>query len=227
MAERTRDYDSGQNLLLDRRLYYRALKLDRTRYVHMNSGTGDFHVYPGWYYGSYRDFSDLPGAPFPTEFGCQALPEVESLKRFILPESLWPVEGKNSAIWEFHNLQIRELFQIAKIAGDSIEELARNSQKYQAWLLKYAIERYRLAKYEKISGLFQFMFSDCWPSVTWSVVDYYRKPKEGYWALRNAFQPVLPIAVVENSPNNYAYARIYVVNDLSRDIQGLLKWRLE
>ncbi|GFP36175.1 beta-mannosidase, partial [Candidatus Hakubella thermalkaliphila] len=28
MAERTRNYDSGQNLLLDRRLYYKALKLD-------------------------------------------------------------------------------------------------------------------------------------------------------------------------------------------------------
>lgn len=227
MAERTSSYDPEQNLLLDRKLYNKALKLDRTRYVHINSGTGDSHVYPGWYYGSYRDFSNLPGAPFPTEFGCQALPEVESLKKFILPENLWPLEEENLTIWEFHNLQIHELFQVAEIKGDSIEELIQNSQKYQAQLLKYAIERYRLAKYEKISGLFQFMFSDCWPSVTWSVVDYYRKPKEGYWALKSAFQPVLPIAIIENSSDNCAYARIYVVNDLSRDVQGLLKWRLE
>jgi beta-mannosidase len=34
------------------------------------------------------------------------------------------------------------------------------------------------------------MFIDCWPSITWSVVDYYGKKKAGYFALQKAFQPL-------------------------------------
>src|SRR5207247_6396938 len=46
-------------------------------------------------------------------------------------------------------------------------------------------------------GLFQFMFMDCWPSVTWSVVSHGRRPKAGYTALRAAYQPVLVGALLE------------------------------
>jgi len=34
------------------------------------------------------------------------------------------------------------------------------------------------------------MFIDCWPSITWSVVDYYGKKKSGYYTLKKAYQPL-------------------------------------
>ena len=79
----------------------------------------------------------------------------------------------------------------ASTIGESLEEFVANSQRYQAELLKFAIERYRRHKYARIGSLFQFMFMDCWPSITWSVLSYDRVPKQGYRALQDAYQPVL------------------------------------
>ena len=34
------------------------------------------------------------------------------------------------------------------------------------------------------------MFIDCWPSITWSVVDYFEKKKKGFYTLKKVFQPL-------------------------------------
>lgn len=46
-------------------------------------------------------------------------------------------------------------------------------------------------KYQKIGSIFQFQFVDCWPGITWSVVSAARQPKQGYYAIQRAYQPVL------------------------------------
>jgi hypothetical protein len=74
-------YDPTHNRELDTRLEMSARKIDLSRYIHRNSGTGDGHVYPGWYVGHWRDFQDLPGAPFITEYGAQGLPVRGNLLR--------------------------------------------------------------------------------------------------------------------------------------------------
>jgi beta-mannosidase len=74
-------YDPAHNRDLDERLARAVKKLDPARYVHKNSGTGDGHAYPGWYFGHRRDFKDVPGAPFVTEYGAQGLPGRENLLR--------------------------------------------------------------------------------------------------------------------------------------------------
>jgi beta-mannosidase len=76
-----------------------------------------------------------------------------------------------------------------------------------------------MAKFTKMAGLFQFMFVDCWPAITWSVIDYDREPKKGYWALARAFQPVLPCIVRERErvvAGLKLLKEIWVVNDLPR-----------
>ena len=35
------------------------------------------------------------------------------------------------------------------------------------------------------------MFVDNWNAITWSVVDYFRRPKKGYTVLKTVYQPVL------------------------------------
>jgi beta-mannosidase len=76
--------------------------------------------------------------------------------------------------------------------GDSLEQFIENSQDYQAQLIKAHTETYRLARYQFLNGILHFMFCECWPSITWAVVDYYRIPKKGYYALRTAMQPLYP-----------------------------------
>lgn len=66
-----------------------------------------------------------------------------------------------------------------------------NSQNYQSRLLKLAIESFRRSRFERIGSFFQFMFMDCWPAITWSVVSSKRIPKKGYRTLQQVNQPVL------------------------------------
>jgi beta-mannosidase len=147
----------------------------------------DEHLYAGWYDGDFHDYLKLPGGPIISELGAQALPSVEEVRE--MTGSEWPPDWKQLA---YHDFQYDQTFHVARVPlGRDWEEFVANSQRYQADVLKFAVEHYRRAKYAKIGSFFQFQFVDCWPSVTWSVVSYDRKPKLGYFALQRAYQPVL------------------------------------
>lgn len=159
---------------------------DGSRYIRATSEFAE-HFYGGWYYGHYRDYLTLKGTPILTEFGAQALPRVEQARA--MGGDVWPPDW---AALAYHDFQYDQTFHVAGVEmGDSWEEFVANSQSYQARVLKFAIERYRKAKYEKLGAMFEFMFMDCWPSVTWSVVEYDRTPKPGYQALQQVYQPIL------------------------------------
>ena len=147
----------------------------------------DEHLYSGWYGGDYHDYQRLPGGPIISELGAQALPSVDEMREMVGSE--WPPDWEKLA---YHDFQYDQTFHVAQVAmGRDWQEFVGNSQRYQAELLRYAVEHYRRAKYEKVGSFFQFQFVDCWPSITWSVVSYDRLPKLGYYALARAYQPVL------------------------------------
>jgi len=239
MADRVPDYDPRQNKRLDELLYEQARELDPTRYVHLNSGTGDEHVYLGWYTGDWWQFADLPGAPFVTEYGAQALPNLDTMARMFAPLELVYDSGEVAKRWEFHDFQSHETFDIAGVErGESIEEFIADSQAYQANLVQFATEAYRRAKYDPMQGIFHFMFVENWPSITWAVVDYYRRPKVGYYALQTAMQPILP-SIAPSRPARLErdrwiyvgeadfYALLWVVNDaLAEYPAARLSWRV-
>lgn len=159
---------------------------DPSRPIHPTSEFSE-HTYGGWYYGHYRDYSSLPATPVLTEFGAQALPDLEDVRAMV--GETWPPDWD---VLGYHDFQYDQTFHVAGIPlGDSWEQFVANSQAYQSRLLKFAIERYRQAKYKALGGMFQFMFMDCWPAITWSVLSYERTPKPGYWVLQQCYQPVL------------------------------------
>ncbi len=213
------DYDRNQNRALDEMLAGVAVEEDGSRHVHTASLTAE-HPWFGWYSGSVADYAKRVDETLITEFGAQALPSMDSLERIFDPAMLWPAKDGDWDIWRYHNFQPRETFKIAKISrGESIHELVRNTQEYQRRLIKFAAESYRRNRYRRVAGIFQFMFVESWPSVNWGVVDYRRKTKPGYDAMRIAYQPVLPtIASVEDHFEAGAVPEfpIWIVNDLHR-----------
>jgi beta-mannosidase len=145
------------------------------------------HLYLGWYGGDYHSYDATVSGPIVSEIGAQALPSVEEVQQ--MAGDRWPPDWEKLA---YHDFQYEQTFHIAKVAmGSNWGEFVENSQRYQADLLKFAIECFRRVKYQKIGSIFQFQFMDCWPAITWSVVSANRKPKLGYYALQRAFQPVL------------------------------------
>jgi len=145
------------------------------------------HLYLGWYGGDYHAYVATVSGPIVSELGAQALPSVEEMKD--MAGSNWPPDWNKMA---YHDFQYEQTLHIANVRmGANWEEFVENSQHYQADLLKFAIEHFRRVKYQKIGSIFQFQFVDCWPGITWSVVSSARKPKQGYFAIQRAYQPVL------------------------------------
>jgi beta-mannosidase len=103
------------------------------------------------------------------------------------------------------------------------------TQAYQAEVLKHATELFRRREYRPTGGTFAFMLNDPAPAISWSVVDWRRRPKAAYGALADAMKPVLVCAKYPEA--DYAEGEtfllpVYVVNDLARDL-GPLEWTWE
>lgn len=205
---------------LDCALYDTVRALDSSRVIKSHSDFAE-HPYFGWYYGHMEEYRHTPRGPLVSEYGAQALPNLETMKAMFGEDQLWPPDWQK---WAYHDFQYDQTFNVAGVdPGRSIDDFIRNSQVYQARVLKFATESYRRAKFTKIASIFQFMFVDCWPSITWSVVDYHRRPKQGYHALQRAFQPVLPCAVREREklvPGQQIFKELWVVNDLNQPFPG-------
>jgi beta-mannosidase len=155
--------------------------------------------------------------PLATEFGAQALPDLVSLKKFIPDAKLFPPEWQK---WEYHNFQYDQTFLVAKVhAGKNIKEFINNSQSYQSLVIKTAVDFYRRERFQKITGIFQFMFIDCWESITWSVVDFFERKKAGYYTLQEAYQPVYASVEVRQDrylPGAKLHLALYIINDLHK-----------
>jgi beta-mannosidase len=196
--------------------------VDDSRHVEEAS---DFHThpYPGWYWSSVDEFRARPSGPFISEFGAQALPSRAALEAMFRQEELWPPVWR---AWAYRGFQYDQTVNVAGLEpGEGLDDFVRRSQEYQARLLRVAIESYRRAKYRPISGVFQFMFADCWEAITWSVLDHQRRPKLGFHALQQAFQPLLPSIDLRREhaiAGGEIQAGFWLVNDLPRDFDDLL-----
>jgi beta-mannosidase len=217
MVTKYKHYNKLQNKGLTDKLYQAIYPMDKTRYVHPYSASGE-HPWLGWYSGSWLDYAKPTDISIVAEFGAQALPGINNLRKIIDEPNLWPVTDEQWDLWEFHNFRRKETFQYAKVPkGSTPAEFIRNTQEYQSKLIKLAAESYRRQRYHPVSGIFQFMFVEDWPSMNWGIVDYWRLPKLGYAALKQAYQPVLPS--IEWKQESYkrgetANFELWAINDL-------------
>ncbi|NVM52942.1 MAG: beta galactosidase jelly roll domain-containing protein [Candidatus Helarchaeota archaeon] len=165
------------------------------------------HPFVGWYYSTYYNFLTLPGGKNPNEFGAESLPSANS--KFWTDmgrENWWPINEE----WIYRDFQKSITLYLAQIlkghkGGVTLQQFIKYSQSYQAKLLKFGIEAFRRGK-GKVHGCILFTFNDAWPSITWAIVDYYRNPKEAFYAVKKAYQPLLcsielPTIPIPNLPN--------------------------
>jgi beta-mannosidase len=187
------------------------------------------HLYFGWYYGKFRDLERavkvFPGfSRLPTEYGAQALPDPESL------EEIWPsgTPPDWSVLSLNYRLQVQRMDHYVPWRGDRLA-YARESQEYQSEVLKHATELFRRRKYGPTGGTFAFMLNDPAPAVSWSVVDWRRRPKMAYQALLDVMSPVLICA--EYPKERYEVGEqvslpLYIINDFSQEL-GQVRWEWE
>ena len=191
---------------------------------HPGSGGTDTHVYFGWYHGEERDFpafcAAMPRmARFVTEFGAQAVPDTDAF----MNGERWP-----DLDWEHlersHSLQLEQFQRYVPPTDFATYASWRDAtQAYQARVIKHHIETLRRLKYRPTGGFCQFAFADCYPAVTWSVLDHARVPKRGFRALADACAPVIVVAdrmAVSYAPGAPIALDVHVVSDLRAPIVG-------
>jgi beta-mannosidase len=205
--------------VLDRSVARAIGRRDHTRPVVRHSGVlpgiaelgTDSHLYQGWYHGELGNLATLVRrwprlGRFVSEFGAQAVPDAADWMR---PER-WPDLDWNR-LARHHALQ-QDVFERRMPPADakSFDEWRAMTQAYQAALLQLQIEDMRRLKYTPTGGFAMFSLADPQPLVSWSVLDHERNPKRGYFALRDACRPVLPL--VEPRAG-----LVHVVNDTHED----------
>ncbi len=177
---------------------------------------------PRDYYKS--DYYKQSKAHFVSETGYHGCPSLESIKKFITPEKVWPYH--NNSEWILHSSdqfgndsrvmlmekQVRQLF--GEVPTDP-EDYIFASQASQAEAKKYFIERIRLGRPEK-SGVIWWNLLDGWPQMSDAVVDYYFTKKLAYNYIKRAQAPFV-LAADEISHWNL---RLYACNDTLKEKSG-------
>ncbi len=170
-------------------------------------------VWSGWL--DYKNYEIVRGR-FITEFGFQSPPHPKTLKEVVKPEN----RDFNSLSIHHRNKQvegIERLFRFLtahhKVISD-FEELIYRMQLNQAEAIKFAVENWRINKF-KTSGTIFWQWNDPWQVISWSAIDYKKRPKALYFFAKKFFNPIL--LVIKKVDNK---VKIFIVNDLPRSISG-------
>jgi len=175
---------------------------------------GDRHSWDVWFREDHMGYLRDTGR-FISEFGFQAPPNFATIETFTAPEDRFP----NSKVMEHHDKMadgIQRIYRYMsahfKVSCD-LGEWVRVAQLLQGEALKTGITHWRRRKF-KTSGALFWQLNDCWQVVSWSVLDYFVRPKAGYYFAKRSFAPVLVTISPTNPPT------VWVVNDLLKPVQG-------
>ena len=221
--------DPQQNAKLDEELLAVAKQSDPARIPHSDSGAGDGHSYTGWYVFQIGDLAhDLPKERYITEFGAEGLPALETLTSMFDDDALWPDTPLDWEAWKFADFQPEQTFNLAKVKqGKTLPEfVTRPHWHYQANLIRFQTEVFRRAKWTRTTGLYQFMFVDDWPSITWSVVDYAGGPSSRTRRCATSMQRLLP-SIEYDIHKAEGPISLWVVNDHLQPVpKATVKWKI-
>jgi beta-mannosidase len=139
---------------------------------------------------TYRRYAEDTGR-FISEFGMHAAPVAETLWSVIPAADRY----HHSPTLDWHNKDNPKnkgdnlLLAHTGLPAD-VDQYILFSQIAQAEGLKFGIEHFR-RRTPHCSGTLVWQLNDCWPVLSWSVLDYYGVPKASYHFLRRVYAPLL------------------------------------
>ncbi|KAK6453648.1 beta-mannosidase precursor [Scheffersomyces xylosifermentans] len=160
---------------------------------------GDLHQWNVWH-GSqekYQDWYRL-GGRFISEFGMEALPNRKTFEACITdPDELYPqsemIDHHNKADGFERRLALYVIENI-KVKGFDLDSWIYATQLMQAECLGYAYRCWRREwkgdgkRYT--GGAIVWQINDCWPVTSWSIVDFFKRPKLAYYSVKRESRPV-------------------------------------
>ena len=184
--------------------------------------SGNAHFWWVWWgkkpFDSYND--SIPR--FMAEFGFQSFPELNSVKKYTLPEdyNIYSDVMKSHQRSSIGNETIEEYLLRDYNQPKDFENFLYVSQLLQAHGIKIGIEAHRRNRHRCMGSLY-WQLNDCWPVASWSGIDYYGKWKALHYTVRDVFSSFL-ISHEETEDQ----IKIFVVSDSLNSISATLKLRL-
>jgi len=128
---------------------------------------------------------------FVSEYGLHASPALETLKRAIPDAELYlHSPAMEHRIKDNPKDKVNGILVSVTGLPTTLDEYVDFTQIAQAEGLKFAIEHFR-RRMPHCSGSLIWQYNDCWPCVSWSLMDYNGFAKAGYFYTRRAYAPVL------------------------------------
>ncbi|WP_252723199.1 glycoside hydrolase family 2 protein [Pseudotamlana agarivorans] len=131
------------------------------------------------------------GYPIVPEFAITSVPSVESLKKFIPEEELWTPGLSWGHHWaDLTRLRMQNWDVFGSEMKGSLEEFVNATQDAQGIIFQNGIEHFRRDK-PSLSAIALCHYITYWPDMKWGIVDNYQKPKNSYYFVQKAYQPLL------------------------------------
>jgi beta-mannosidase len=197
---------------------------DGTRpFLPASPGPGDAHHWQVWHGLAPLSAYRRERASMVSEFGLQSPPDAAGLRQFLHPDELWPP----GAGWQRHNADLRKLARYTRWfedadESDPMERFVHASQRAQAAGLQVMVEHMRRRK-GTTGGLAVWQWNEPWPSICWSIIDYFGRPKLALETLQRAMQPLLvsldyPLRAYQ--PGDLLEGALWLVNDSLATLSG-------
>ncbi|MBW1803762.1 MAG: hypothetical protein JRJ85_23910 [Deltaproteobacteria bacterium] len=177
---------------------------------------GNRHSWDIW--SRWVDFTEVvhDSGNFISEFGFQAPAAPTTLENCLEPVDRHP-ESQRFAHHQKQEEGNERLFRFLtahhKVTTEFIPFIYA-CQINQAEALKTCIEHWRSRKFDT-AGTLIWQLNDCWPAISWSLIDCNLQPKASYYYARHFFDS--PILIFKEILGDL---HIHVVNDLLDDING-------
>lgn len=166
---------------------------------------------------NYRKTLNETKASFFSECAVMGPGSEESFRRFMPEDRLWPM----NELWEDRlcdNPYASVLMTFAQRQALYVKELYSEAVSFRDFLDKASLIHREMLTAESdyarsrrgfVGGFLSWMYSDIWPTGTWSMIDYYTEPKQVYYGIRRAYAPIR-VCFVQNAEGKQ---ELFVIND--------------
>lgn len=189
------------------------------------------HIYPFMDKGNknnYKEFFKEFDARFIAEEACYGAAAIDTLLKFMTDDDIY----NTLDMWYFHSKTHPELekevmdYNLLLTEGilgkfeDSSDKLFKLHYIMYEWM-RVTLERARRSR-GFCNGIIYWMLNDCWPAAgSWSIIDYYNKPKSGYYSFKRCADGVT-LSFDKEDENLY----IYLCNDTDEAVTKSIELKL-
>lgn len=161
--------------------------------------------------------------PIVPELAITSVPSVDSLKKFIPEDELWPPGPSWGHHWaDLHRLRMQNFDTFGDERTGSLVEFVNATQDAQGTIFQLSVEHFRRAK-PRTSGIALCHFITYWPDMKWGIVDNYQVPKRSYFYVQRAYQPILVSLKFDRrrwEANETFKGQLWIINDTYRECQN-------